>query len=94
MDDLLRCAVLEEALNSKRGVRERLMRELRRACGGPIDAPRQTPIAGVAETAHTAAQEPLGAFLMGALQRGAASVERHASGRSATAVSCESPLAR
>jgi hypothetical protein len=56
---------LREALDSKRAVRERLVRALRRALPGALDAlPPQVPLAGAADSAMAPARDPLGAFLL------------------------------
>jgi hypothetical protein len=57
--------VLHEALDSKRMVRERLVRALRRELSGSFDAsPLQTPVAGATDSSMAPLREPLSAFLL------------------------------
>jgi hypothetical protein len=63
--DLNAAGVLHEALDSKRSVRERLVRSLRRELACSFDAsPLQVPVAGATDSAMAPACEPLGAFLL------------------------------
>ena len=90
MTDLMRTGVLEEALVSKRAVRDRLIQALRCECRGSLDAsPPQTPIAGATTT-----QEPLGAYLVDVLRAGGATEESDGTADRESAMRCESPLAR
>ena len=90
MTDLMRTGVLEEALVSKRAVRDRLVRTLRCECRGSLDAsPPQMPIAGATTT-----QEPLGAYLVDALRTGGATEGSDGTAGRESAMRCESPLAR